>query len=248
MPATQFGSAILRVLHACDTESSRYALGGVLFEVSREHEKCWVVATDGRRLHLAEMGLPFSRDVDESFSLIPEKAAWAIHKLASDGRHKESSIDLQASDSDLVADFGTITVTARLLSGRFPDWRKVLGGDRAGEQVTTVNREELLSSTRAAAIVTTEQSKGVVFALKTDEVLLHVDPTEAGESSVTVQVVKGPESPVTVNLDPRFVSDWLKVLTAEDDPNVTIHVVDAESSAVLRCDSCTGVIMPLARD
>jgi DNA polymerase-3 subunit beta len=244
LPGDQFARAVRGTCYATDTESSRFALGAVLVEVSRDTGIASFVATDGRRLSLVEC--EHGQDVDDGTALVPSRALAAMAALA--GRSGDDEVQLEASARELSATLPGATVLARLVDGRFPRWRDVLGGDRAGEQVTVVNREELLSATRAAAIVTTEQSKGLEFALAPDGIWLHGQSSDAGESSVTIDVVSGPAKAVTVKLDPRFVADWLKGLSAEDDPNVAIGVIDPGSAAIFRCDSCTGVVMPLAAD
>ena len=57
--------------------------------------------------------------------------------------------------------------------------------------------------------------------------------------------MKGP--PLGVMLDPRFVSDFLKVLDL--DATFTLHIRDAESAVVgTTSDGYSYVIMPLARE
>jgi DNA polymerase-3 subunit beta len=240
LPCDQFARAARGTVYATDTESSRFALGAVLVEVADGVAS--FVATDGRRLSL--VACDHDQAVGDGTALVPARALAALAARAA--RLGDDAVQLEASDREIVATMPGATFAARLVEGRFPRWRDTLASDRQGERVAVVNREDLLAATRAAAIVTTEESKGVDFAFTRDGIWLHGQSSSAGESSVTVDATYADE-PVTVKLDPRFVSQWLSGLTAEDDPNVTIHVVDAESSAVLRCDSCTGVIMPLAR-
>jgi DNA polymerase-3 subunit beta len=252
LPAEQFGNAMSRVSYACDRKSSRYALGGVLFEVSRDEEKCWLVATDGRRLSVAEMDLPSGRDVDNAFPMIPQEAANAIGKCAIDKRHKDSAIDFQASASELVATFDSIRITARLLEGKFPQWRDIIkrakGDQDCTRHDTVVCIEDLKDATAAAAVVTSEHSKGVDFTFSADGVTLHGQSSEYGESDVTIDAVSGGD-PVKVKLDPVFVCEWLRGFTKDDDPNVTVELVDAQSACVLRNGGVyTGVIMPLSND
>jgi DNA polymerase-3 subunit beta len=251
LPAEQFGKAMRRVSYACDCESSRYALGGVLFEVSRDEGKCWLVATDGRRLSMAEMDLPdSSRDVDDAAPLIPKDAAVAIQRFAMNECHSKSAIDFQASSSEIVATFESVTVTARLLQGRFPLWRDVIKDDKesnAAIQKTVVSMPELKDATTIAAVVTSEQSKGVLYTFSADGVTLRGKSSEYGESDVTIDVVSG-GSPVTIKLDPSFVRDWLSSWDKDDDQYANVILRDSAGKALFTCDNCTGVIMPLALD
>jgi DNA polymerase-3 subunit beta len=170
-----------------------------------------------------------------------------LASLASVASRGDDAVQLEASEHELVATLPGCVVTARQIAGRFPRWRDVLPKDRAGAIETVVARDDLLAATRAAAIVTSEQSKGVEFTFSGDGVTLHGQSSEYGQSDVTIDVVSGGD-PVKVKLDPAFVVEWLRGLTNEDDPNVTIELVDPQSACLLRCDDCTGVIMPLSND
>jgi DNA polymerase III subunit beta len=154
-------------------------------------------------------------------------------------------VQLEATKNEIVATVGGTTVTARLMDGRFPKWRDVLPERDA--KATTVNREDLFAATRAAAICSSEESKGVTFAFTADGVWLQGRSAEKGESSVTCDVVEAGDK-ASVKLDPAFVVEWLGGISGDAEPTVDVEVVDAQSAVILRCGDNTGVIMPLAED
>ena len=240
VPCDQFARAVKACVYATDNESSRFALGAVLIEVLGGD--CSFVATDGRRL--SHVAVEHDQAVDDGSALVPARVLASLANVAARG---DDAVQLEASEHELVATLPGCVVTARQIAGRFPRWRDVLPQDRAGAIETVVARDDLLAATRAAAIVTSEQSKGVEFTFGGDGVTLHGQSAEYGQSDVTIEVVSGGD-PVKVKLDPVFVVEWLRGLTNEDDPNVTIELVDHQSACVLRCDDCTGVIMPLSND
>jgi DNA polymerase III sliding clamp (beta) subunit (PCNA family) len=164
---------------------------------------------------------------------------------ATDG---DDAVQLEASEHELVATLPGCVVTARQIAGRFPRWRDVLPKDREGAIETVVDRDELMAATRAAAIVTSEQSKGVDFTFSADGVTLHGQSAEYGQSDVTIEVVSGGD-PVKVKLDPVFVVEWLRGIATDEGPHITVELVDAQSACVLRNGGVyTGVIMPLSSD
>jgi DNA polymerase-3 subunit beta len=240
LPADQFARAVRSVIYATDAESSRFALGAVLVEV--HGDVVTFVATDGRRLSRVEIEHDLA--VDDSQTLVSRRALATLARLA-DAAGDEASVQLQASRSCLVAEIGGTTVTATLVEGRFPRWRDVF--PERDVKATAVDRGELLAATRAAAIVTTESSKGVDYAISEDGIWLHGRSSESGESSVTCPLVEFGQK-VTTKCDPRFVSDFLNGLPADAEPNVEIEAVDAQSAVVLRCGDCWGVVMPMAED
>jgi DNA polymerase-3 subunit beta len=233
---------IRRTIFATDNESSRYALGGVLLEMSPE--KITGVGTDGRRL--AKMEVP-ARAVGghksgDSMTIVPTKAMQLIERALSDG---DAEIQLAARANEVLVRSPRTTIYSRLVEGRFPKWRDVF------PQRTTVSKIELTvgplySAVRQAAIVTSEESRGVDFSFHGGSLVLSGRAAELGQSRVELPIAyDGPE--LSITLDPRYVSDFLKVLDPEK--VITMELKDAESAAVCTTDDGYGyVIMPLARD
>jgi DNA polymerase-3 subunit beta len=251
LPVDQFARAVRSVAYACDDESGRFALGAVLFEVSRKEGRCWVVASDGRRLSAATMSLPNTRDVDDAKPLVPHRAMTAIQNVAEMHAKDGSGIDFEMSktNSELVARFDGQRVIARLVDGQFPRWRDVFPDRDVSDHV--VNIDSLLSATRLAAIVTTEESKGVDYDFAESGLTLTARSSESGESHVECEVVK-PGQPASVKLDPRFVQDVLKAMkTLDGEPTVRIEAADAGDAVLFRYGEdgeYRSVIMPLAKD
>lgn len=239
LPADQFVRAVRGVVFATDNESSRYALGAVLVEV--KGDTVTFVATDGRRL--SSVTCEHDLAVDDSQTLVPARAMALIAKLAANAG--DASVQLEATGNEVIATVWDATITARLVDGRFPRWRDVLPERDA--KATTVSREALMAATRAAAIVTSEQSKGVSYSFTADGIHLHGHSAECGESSVTCDVVEAGDK-ATVSLDPTFVTQWLAGVAPDAEPEVEVEAVDAQSAVILRCGDHTGVIMPLAKD
>jgi len=239
LPADQFCRAVRGTVFATDSESSRYALGAVLVEV--KGDTVTLVATDGRRL--SSFACEHDLAVDDSQTLVPARAMGIISRIA--GNAGDAAVQLEATPSEIVATIGGTTVTARLVEGRFPKWRDVVPERDA--KATTVDRAALMAATRAAAIVTSESSKGVDYTFANTGIWLHGQSAECGESSVTCDVVEAGDS-CSVKLDPSFVTEWLNGISGDAEPEVEVEAVDEQSAVVLRCGDHTGVIMPLAKD
>jgi DNA polymerase-3 subunit beta len=251
LPADQLCRAIKGVGYAVDGESSRYALGAVLLEV--DGPAVTLVATDGRRLSIADMTHDVAVDDRRQPKkpgeavlpplLIPSRVAGIVSKLAHAAG--DEGVQIDATSSEVIVEIGTTTVTGRLVDGRFPPWRDAV--PEHGLDPTTVTVEQLLAATRAAAVVTSEQSKGVDYTFTADGIHLHGQSSEAGESSVTCEIVEAGNA-CTVKLDPLYVREWLAGLPADGEPTVSIQAKDHASAVVMKTDTFTGVIMPLAKD
>jgi len=239
LPADQFFRAVKGVVFATDNESSRFALGAVLVEVKGETVS--FVATDGRRLSLVECEHDLA--VDDSQTLAPSRVMAILSRLAA--AEEDGSVQLEATATELIAEIGATTVTARLIEGRFPRWRDVLPD--LGVEPTTVLADQLLTAVRAAAIVTTESSKGVDFTFSKNGLLLRGQSAEAGQSSVTCEVVEAGAA-CTAKLDPTYVVEWLQGLPKNGEPTVSVQAKDGNSAVIFRNDCNTGVVMPMAVD
>ena len=131
------------------------------------------------------------------------------------------------------------------MEGRFPRWRDVFPERTDAIRVQLV-AGPLLAAVRQAAIVTSEQSKGVDFSFDPGQLVLTGRSAESGESRIELPVDHAGTA-VRIKLDPRFVSDFLRVLDAET--VVTVELTDGQSACV--CTTADGygyVIMPLAAD
>jgi DNA polymerase-3 subunit beta len=237
LPADQFARAAKATTYACDPESSRYALGAVLIEVA-DGNPTWV-ATDGRRLACVETET--DQAVDDRQTLVPRRVLDIVASMATG----DGSVQVEANAKEVRFDLDGTTVTGRIVEGRFPSWRDVLG--EPDGQATVLEVAELLGAVRAAAIVTSEQSKGVDLTWTSDTLVIHGQSAEYGESTVKCPLVAA-GSTSTTKLDPRFLADFLRNIPSDEEPQVDIYATDRESRVLLKCGPYTGVIMPLARD
>ena len=239
MPAEQFHRAVKATVYATDNESSRYALGAVCLDVDRESGEVNFIGTDGRRLSVAKVDLGETQDPDSREVLIPSHAIGFVGDMAGG----VGGIEIEATGSEVRFQFEGTTVTARLTDGRFPRWRDVMG-DPEGEP-NVLDIAELKAATRAAAIVTSEQSKGIDLSWHGETLVLSGKSSEYGESCVKCPLVAAGNA-ASVKLDPRYIVDFLNgIESKEGEPQVELYVKDAASRVLLRCGDYSGVIMPL---
>ena len=237
LPADQFSRAAKATIYATDNESSRYALGGVLIDV-KDGNPTWV-ATDGRRLACVETET--DQAVDDSQTIIPGRLMAAVASMASG----DGSVQIEANAKEVRFSLDGCTVTGRLVEGKFPRWRDVVG-EPEGE-ATVIDVVELLQAVQSAAIVTSEQSKGITLAWTANTLHLAGRSSEYGESAVICPTIAAGSTAPT-KLDPKYLAQFLAHLPQDEEPHVDVYVKDAQSRVLLRCGPYTGVIMPLAED
>ncbi len=237
LPADQFARAARATVYATDQQSSRYALGAVLLEVANGNPT-WV-ATDGRRLACVETET--DQAVDDRKVLVPARVLSIVASMATG----DGGVQIEATSSEIRCELDAVTVTGRLTEGTFPRWRDVVGTPDGEASVVEVH--DLLATVRAAAIVTSEQSKGVDLTWTSGKLVISGKSSEYGESTVKCDIVSAGTTSST-KLDPAFLVDFLSSLPPDEEPQVDIYATSPQDRVLLRCGPYTGVIMPLAAE
>lgn len=234
---------IRRTLFATDAESSRYALGGVLIEM--DGETITAVGTDGRRL--AKMEGPMRRvgnpTAEEITTIVPARSMQLLERILPDG--DDEVVQLVARSNDLLVRYRQGVFFTRLVEGRFPKWRDVLP-KRAETNRIDIPVGPMYSALRQAAIVTSDESRGIDFTFKDGSLVLSNKTAEVGQSRIEMPV-PFEDGELTITLDHRYVADFLKVLQPEN--TFTLDVENGEQAAYCVTDDNYGyVIMPLSQD
>jgi DNA polymerase-3 subunit beta len=242
LAARLFREVVRRTVFATDNESSRYALGGVLLEM--EGDKLTAVGTDGRRLAKMEgpaHGVGGHQTIQQT-TIVPTRAMNLLERAITDA---DGEVQVSARANDILVRSPRFTIYSRLVEGRFPKWRDVFPR-RSDVVKTELAVGPLFSAVRQAAIATSEESRGIDFTFDNGLVVLSGRAADVGQSRVELPIsYSGPK--ITISLDPRFVSDFLRVLDPEK--TFTLELKDSDSAAVCNTDDGYGyVIMPLARD
>lgn len=240
--ARLFRELIRRTLFATDTESSRYALAGVLLEFAVD--RITAVGTDGRRL--AKMEGPArgvnGHGVSDTVTIVPSRSMLLIERALSDA---EAEVHIAARANDLLVKSSRATIYSRLVEGRFPKWRDVFPVRQDAARIN-ITVGPMYQALRQAAIVASDESRGIDFRFGDNTLVLSGLTADVGQSRVEFPIAyEGP--PISVTLDHRFVSDFLRVLDPEK--TFTLEIESGESAALLTTDDGYGyVIMPLARE
>ena len=154
---------IRRTLFATDTESSRYALGGVLLEFERE--KVTAVGTDGRRL--AKMEGPCvtvgTGAQEDATTIVPARSMQLIERAFTD---LDAEVRVSVHMNDILLKSPRVTVYSRLVEGRFPKWRDVFPKRRDSVQIELAVGP-LYAALRQAAIVANDDSRGSILRSRT---------------------------------------------------------------------------------
>lgn len=215
-------------------EDSRYTLNGVQLQIA--NQKATFIGTDGKRL--AKIVSPISIDPTiQGQYVISLKAVDEISKLLDDS---SASINVSLSQDKISVENGSTVLTAKLLSGQYPDVERVIPAKLA--QQFSIHREELMSLLKQVSLFTSETSHSVRFSFETGQLSLAVSSAEIGEGRVSMPVdFMGDRLDIAFN--PHFFID---ILRHSKDETIRFGLIDSHNPGLIT-DSTTAlfVIMPM---
>ncbi|MDO5581213.1 MAG: DNA polymerase III subunit beta [Planctomycetia bacterium] len=227
---------IKHTLFAADNENSRYALGGVFFEFSEDHVSA--VATDGRRLALQEgTAEPVGTNFVQNTAVCPKKILSLLAKSLAD----DAEVQIAITENKIYFQIGDLFFQSQLVGGHFPRWRSIIPTTEDKKHVDII-AGALNTAVQQAGLTTLLKEPGVVFMFSSGQLELLGVGQEVGESHVKLPISYDYD-PVEIKLDPKFVAEFLNVLSAEE----TVAFYFAKNAPVLfqSADSYKYVIMPL---
>ena len=210
---------------AISTEETRYYLNGLYLHVVDQNggAKLRAVATDGRRLALAEMPAP------DGFAgapgvIIPRKTVNEVRRLLDDAGE---TVRLQVSQQKVRFDFGQATLTSKVIDGSFPPYERVI--PRENHRVMTLDNALLGAAVDRVATISNEQSRAVKLAVESGRMTLTVRNMDAGQAVEELEVdYEG--APFEIGFNARYVLDLTAQVGGEI---VEFRFADNEGGATL---------------
>lgn len=234
VPQADLLDSLRKTSYAISSDETRYVLNGVF--ASFRDGKLTLVATDGRRLAMAESDLevPTSHEAD---IIIPTKAVNELQRLINGTgelvmRLNENQVSFQVGDSTLVT---------KLIEGNYPNYRQVIPGE-ANERVELPRLALLETLRRVVSLLTTEKSNSVKLHFHDNKLEISANSPDVGEAHEEIPVKYEARS-IQVAYNPEFMMAPLKNL---DTDTVYLDLIDEMSPGVIRIDgSFLYVIMPM---
>jgi DNA polymerase-3 subunit beta len=231
-------SLLRKTSFAISNDETRFVLNGIF--ISLKDHRVTMVATDGRRLALAdeEVDLP---DSSQGECIVPTKAINELTRLLqASGDVELKFTDNQASFS-LKSDKGLgVVIISKLIEGNYPNYKQVIPGE-AKERIALA-REELLHALRRAEIMTSDKSNSVKLTFSKNNLAITANTPEVGEARESLAInYKGPDMAIAFN--PIYLMDPLKAL---DNDEVYLELIDELSPGIVKINGpFLYVLMPM---
>ncbi len=201
-------AGIEQCLFATAKESTRYALNGVLWEI--RGRKLALVATDGRRLAKVKVSIAAPAQKKEEITIIVPAKTMALLGRINAGEKEVAAVKLV--NNQIVINCADITISSNLVEGNFPKYDDIIPTDY--DRKLTLSTEAALSAIRRAALLTSEDSKGIKLSISSNKVVFSSRAPETGDAQVQMPVVYAAE-PIEIGFNPQFFVDVLRVIKTE---------------------------------
>ncbi len=237
------GGGILRDViqktgYAASTEKIRPFLNGLYFNCLEDRTE--IVATDGKRLVLAQCG-PLSSRAETNGFIVPLKAVQEIPKTFSES----VEVDISVLENEIRFTDGNATLTTQLVDREYPNYQKIIPKTSIGK--TVVLKDQILSVTRRIALRSNPKNHAICLEIDTERIRVSTMTSELVEVHETVPVAFGTGS-VRVGFDARLLIESLAHIDTE---SVSIEFTKELEPVLIKPvgdDRYISLVMPLLLD
>ena len=219
--------------YGISTDETRYVLNGIFH--SFKEAKLTLVATDGRRLALAEYDVEFPDSQDTDF-ILPTKAVNELQRLLAD----TGDVRIKVGPSQVVFELNKNVLYSKLIDGTYPNFRQVIPGP-ANHRIT-FDREIFLHSIQRVSILSSDKASTVKMQFGDAEVKISAASADVGEAEESIPV-KYSGKPMNIAFNPDYLMAPLRNLDSDE---VHLDLIDELNPGVIKTNEpFLYVIMPM---
>ncbi len=191
--ATVFYEGLRRTIFGVTEDNKRFTINGILLILDNSGLK--MVSTDGHRLCLFQTAA--SQTNQTLTCLIPIKAARELKNLLASEIRSNQKVELKIKKgSQLEFEIGNKLMTAREISGNFPNWEMVI--PKSFELFAETKANDLKDALTRVGVMADDSHRRVEFTFFQNKLVLKSESPETGNSTeeinCTFQRLKSTES------------------------------------------------------
>lgn len=202
-------AALAKVTFAASSDESHPTLTGVLLQI--EGDTLTLVGADGFRL--SEARIPLITPATTPFQvLVPAAMLREMERLPWSSATVTIAVNLLRTQVGF--DLGATQIVSQVLTGNYPDYRRIIPSNDTLPVTATLQRVELLAAVKRAAIFARDASDMVRLDVLESVVRVAATSATTGEGTTEVPgTVTGGDLEIAFNA--RFLSDVLTALDAD---------------------------------
>lgn len=225
---------------AISQEETRYYLNGIYFHISDDGNEPVIsaVATDGHKLAKIDVTAPAEAKTMPGV-IIPRKTVQELKKLL---ENAEEEVQISLSDKKIKFSCGPTTLISKLIDGTYPDYQKVIPANN--QQVLKVNTSELTRTIDRVAVVSSEKTHAIRFALSDNKITVSATNEESSEA-IEELACEYQGQAISAGYNARYMLDMLGSIEGKE---LTFSYASGDDPIIIRDSegpSAVYVIMPL---
>ena len=203
--ASALKKGLQQVIFTASSDESRPVLTGVLIHTSEN--RLYLAATDSYRLAEKELG---SNKATVNL-LVP---ATALHDLLRILGDDEGDVQVTHDDQQILFQVGDVELTARLVEGKYPDYRKLIPASFATE--ITLKRADFVNVTKVSSLFARESAGSVTLEVDeaSNSLSIRAIASQLGENTANATGKATGSGSITLNS--RYLLDALNALSGEN--------------------------------
>ena len=238
---SDLGNAINSTIFASGTDDLRPVMSGVFFQFNSESLK--FVATDAHKLVKFETSEYTANEVSEF--IMPKKPLQILKGIL---QTESSELTIQHNDSNAKFIFDKLSITCRLIDGKFPNYEAVIPKDNPN--VLTIDRQLFLNSTRRVSLFSNKTTNQI--RLKLAGTLLNISAEDFDFSNKADENLECQYSgdDIQIGFNSKFLIEMLNNLESD---MITLSMSHPNRAGIIRPlnesgesrESITMLVMPV---
>lgn len=205
VPAAVLKKTLQQVVIAASGDEARPVLTGVYMHTVEG--KLYMAATDSYRLAEKEL----STATEEIDLLVPVTAMQDLLRIVND---VEDAVQVTSDDQQVLFRVGDVELVARLIEGKYPDYRKLIPSKF--ETTAVLKRADLLNATKVSSLFARESAGSITLNVDeaTQELSIRSVASQLGENTAKAAAKVTGGGAITLNS--RYLLDALHALSGDE--------------------------------
>ncbi len=223
LPSETLRMALDKTLFAMAQLDVRYYLNGLLLDF--EGSTLRTVASDGHRLAMFQEVMATSFNSNRQI-IVPRKGILELYRLLGDA---DETVDIQISPNTIRVNLGTVSFSAKLIEGRFPDYQRVM--PRELNSSYRIEKDAFKGALSRVSVLTAEKQKSISLEVAAEEGVMTLKSQNAeheeAEERLEIDVQGGD---VSVGFNAGYL---LEAIGHADAEHVRLSFTEAANSCLI---------------
>ncbi|MBD5268562.1 MAG: DNA polymerase III subunit beta [Bacteroides sp.] len=207
LPGSIVVDGIEGTLFAASTDMIRPIMTGIYWDI--EPAKITFVSSDTHKLVRYEIN-SVAPGLTDNF-ILPAKPAGILKNLIN---KEEGEVEIIKDDKSATFNFGTYSLSTRLIKGKYPDYKRVLPQGSPFQLV--VNRESLLNAVRRVALFASKASQLVKFNISMTQILMGAQDLDYATSAEERVECDYKGNDMTIGFNSEYMLEVLANIKGDD--------------------------------